>query len=159
MKWLTLAAEQGFAPSQSGLGYMYEKGLGVEQNYFEAVKWYTLAADQGLARGQYNLGYMYENGLGILKDKKVALELYKKAAEQGHANSHLNIGMMYLRGDKIIGAKNNIIAFMRFSIAAPLGSKEALNNMSYLFTVMTPSQIQESQKLARECVKQNYKGC
>ena len=31
------------------LGFMYEKGQGVEQDFKEAVKWYQKAADQGFA--------------------------------------------------------------------------------------------------------------
>ncbi len=35
---------------------MFEKGLGVAQDYAEAVRLYRLAADQGLASAQFNLG-------------------------------------------------------------------------------------------------------
>ena len=52
-------AEQGVAVVQSLLGWMYEKGQGVPQDYKTAVKWYRLAAEQGDADAQYNLGLMY----------------------------------------------------------------------------------------------------
>lgn len=42
-----LAAEQGYVSAQYNLGYMYDKGYGVEQDYREAEKWYRLAAEQG----------------------------------------------------------------------------------------------------------------
>ena len=42
-------AKQGHARAQTNLGWMYDKGLGVPQNYETAVKWYTLAAEQGYA--------------------------------------------------------------------------------------------------------------
>ena len=38
-------------------------GLGVLQDYKEAVRFYRLAADQGDAQAQSNLGWMYEKGL------------------------------------------------------------------------------------------------
>ena len=41
-------AEQGNSSAQIYLGEMYDKGLGVIQNYEEAVKWYRLAAEQGV---------------------------------------------------------------------------------------------------------------
>ncbi|MDP7056148.1 MAG: sel1 repeat family protein, partial [Alphaproteobacteria bacterium] len=44
-EWKPLA-EQGNARAQNNLGVMYEKGLGVLQDYKTAVKWYTLAAEQ-----------------------------------------------------------------------------------------------------------------
>ncbi len=37
-------------PAQNNLGYMYDKGQGVPQNYIQAYKWITLAAAQGYAR-------------------------------------------------------------------------------------------------------------
>lgn len=36
-------ADQGDADAQNQLGIMYEKGIGVAQNYTEAWKWYTIA--------------------------------------------------------------------------------------------------------------------
>ncbi len=45
-------AEQGLAEAQNNLGTMYAKGLGVPQDYAEAVKWYRKAAEQGNASGR-----------------------------------------------------------------------------------------------------------
>ena len=59
VKWYRLAAEQGNARAQYNLGYAYDNGEGVEQDYVEAVKWFRLAAEQGNADAQYNLGYAY----------------------------------------------------------------------------------------------------
>jgi uncharacterized protein len=42
-------ANQGNAYGQFNLGGMYAAGLGVEQDYSEALKWRRLAADQGHA--------------------------------------------------------------------------------------------------------------
>ena len=39
-----LLAEQGLAGAQYNLGLMYANGIGVPQNYAEAVSWYRLAA-------------------------------------------------------------------------------------------------------------------
>ena len=44
---------------------MYARGLGVPQDYAEAVRWYRLAADQGHASAQVGLGSMYINGEGV----------------------------------------------------------------------------------------------
>ena len=40
-------AEQGDAPTQSNLGYMYANGQGVTKDDKEAARWYRLAAEQG----------------------------------------------------------------------------------------------------------------
>jgi uncharacterized protein len=50
-----LAANQGYALAQYGLGFMYTNGQGVPQDYVEAVKWYRLAAEQGHAVAQGSL--------------------------------------------------------------------------------------------------------
>ncbi len=53
-------AEQGDAVVQISLGWMYEKGQGVEQDYTKAVSWYRKAAEQGYAEAQFNLGLIYD---------------------------------------------------------------------------------------------------
>ena len=60
---------------------MYEYGLGVPQDYVEAVKWYTLGADQGYAKAQYNLGLMYANGRGVPPDFVLAHQWLNLAIE------------------------------------------------------------------------------
>jgi TPR repeat protein len=84
----TLAtAEQGDATAQNNLGYMYEYGYGVAQDYYEAVKWYRLSAEQGNATGQCSLGYMYEYGYGVAQDYTQAMRWYRQAADQGHTDA------------------------------------------------------------------------
>ena len=52
-------AARGDVGVQKALGGIYMLGLGVAQDYTEAVKWYRLAADQGDASAQYKLGFTY----------------------------------------------------------------------------------------------------
>jgi TPR repeat protein len=40
-------AEKGNSSAQFSLGFMYEKGQGVPQDYVQAYMWYNLAATQG----------------------------------------------------------------------------------------------------------------
>ncbi|MGV7213998.1 tetratricopeptide repeat protein [Bradyrhizobium sp. UFLA05-112] len=58
-------AERGHAAAQSYLGYMFETGRGVPQNYAEAAMWYRRAAEQGDSLAQYSLGLLYDRGLGV----------------------------------------------------------------------------------------------
>ena len=39
MKWYRTAADQGHAQAQRNLGYMYQNGQGVTQDYSAAMKW------------------------------------------------------------------------------------------------------------------------
>jgi len=54
--WRPLA-EEGDAQAQFNLGKMCHDGLGVAQDYKEAVKWYRLSAEQGLAPAQNSIGF------------------------------------------------------------------------------------------------------
>jgi TPR repeat protein len=87
VKWWLLAAEQGHADAQYGLGLCYKYGSGVDKDLSEAVKWWLLAAEQGYADAQYGLGWCYENGSGVDKDLSEAFKWYSKAAKQGHAGA------------------------------------------------------------------------
>ncbi len=61
---------------------MYASGLGITQNYKEAVKWYTKAAEQGASEAQYNLGAMYAKGQGVPQNYEEAYIWLSLAAAQ-----------------------------------------------------------------------------
>jgi uncharacterized protein len=68
------AAALGDANAQLRLGFMYEYGRGIPQDYLLAAYWYRRAAEQGNPRGQHLLGLMYDRGLGVPNDY---VEAYK----------------------------------------------------------------------------------
>lgn len=68
LKWFRAAADQGLDQAQVAVGYYYEKGVVVPQDFGMAAKWYRLAADQGLAVAQSNLGNFYVRGNGVPQD-------------------------------------------------------------------------------------------
>src|SRR4051812_8836960 len=47
-------AERGNPSAQAYLGFMFETGRGVPQNYTEAAMWYRRAAEQGDSLAQYS---------------------------------------------------------------------------------------------------------
>jgi TPR repeat protein len=61
-------AERGVAPAQTWLGFMFQTGRGVPQNYTEAAMWYRRAAEQGDGLAQYSLGLLYDKGQGVPRD-------------------------------------------------------------------------------------------
>ncbi len=83
-------AESGDAEAQNNLGVMYKKGLGVSEDYAEAVKWYRLAADQKYGDAQGNLGVMYHDGRGVPQDYGEAFAWFSVAAAFGDANAAKN---------------------------------------------------------------------
>ena len=65
---------------------------------------------------------------------------------------------MYGLGTGVL--QDYVRAHMWFNIAAISGkSKNASKNRDTVAKRMTPAQIAEAQKLARECVAKKYKGC
>jgi TPR repeat protein len=61
-------AKRGDPAAQSYLGFMFETGRGVPQNYTEAAIWYRRAAEQGDSLAQYSLGLLYDKGQGVPRD-------------------------------------------------------------------------------------------
>ena len=69
-------AENGDADIQFTLGWIYQNGKGVVQNFKEAAKWFTLAAEKGHPNAQFTLAIMYREGQGVSQDYKEALKWY-----------------------------------------------------------------------------------
>lgn len=61
-------AERGDPVAQGYLGFLFETGRGVPQNYTQAAFWYRRAAEQGNSTAQYALGLLYDRGQGVPKD-------------------------------------------------------------------------------------------
>jgi TPR repeat protein len=81
-----MAADQGDSTSQYMLGYLYDAGQGVPQDYVQAAQWYLKAANQGNSDAQFNLAVDYHNGQGVARDDVQAykwLEIAKDSAPQG----------------------------------------------------------------------------
>jgi hypothetical protein len=127
---------------------MYRDGLGVPQDHGRAREWFLKAADQGLAEAQYNLGVIYHHGQGVPQDYGTAIEWFRKAADQGLANAQLSLGAMYAFGQGV--SQDYVHAHMWFSLAAAQGVSDAINHRDIVAAKMTPDQIAEAQKLARE---------
>ena len=137
----------------------FNKGLTAAQSgdFATALKEWKPLAGQGDADAQTNLGLMYQNGWGVPQDDKEAVYWYKLAAEQGDAKAQYNLGVMYALGEGVI--KDYVYAHMWGNIASMNGNDKGETLRGYVAEKMPSSQIEEAQRLARECIKKNYKGC
>ena len=141
-------ADHGDAISQTSLGYMYDAGKGVPRDYVKAVKWYRLAAEQGEIMAQNNLGRMYELGHGVPQDYAEAVKWYRLAAERGFGQAQSDLGRMYAFGYGV--AQDYVQAHMWFNLAAAEKEVDAVHYRDVVAAKMTPDQIAEAQRLARE---------
>jgi len=146
-EWQPLA-EQGEADAQVNLGLLYDFGKGVPQDYGQARDWYLKAADQGFADAQFNLGLLYDFGKGVPQDYGQARDWYLKAAEQGHALAQANLGVMYWMGPGVL--QDYVQAHMWAYLAAAQNQEIGTALRAALANDMTPEQIAEAQRLARE---------
>ena len=67
------------------------------------------------------------------------------------------MGGIYGNGQGVL--QDNVRAYMWWNIAASSGDEMGVKNRGIVAKQMTPAQIAEAQKLARECVRKKYKGC
>ncbi|MBR0098779.1 MAG: SEL1-like repeat protein [Treponema sp.] len=107
----------------NNLGYCYEKGFGVTQNYAKAEELYRKSANLGLVTAQNNLGDLYYFGKGVSQDFSEAKKWYLKAAEQGYAYGQYNVGWLFEHGHGV--NKNINTALSYYQMAANQGHEEA----------------------------------
>lgn len=153
-KWYNKAAVQGDATSQLILAIMYKEGKGVPVNSKMAVEWFRKAAEQGLAQAQYKLGYIYEiefrymRTSGVDQDYTQAVRWYRKAADQGDAKAQEALGSLYYRGKGV--PTDFIQSYAWHLLAAAQGNKSASGYRTLIENKLTPEQVVEGQKMARQ---------
>jgi TPR repeat protein len=155
MRLIRPLAEQGNTAAGYNLGTMYYNGEGTRRDYAEALKWYRMAAEHGDVESARRAGFMYANGQGVPRDEAAALRWYRIAADRGDAEAQNNLGVIYSDGNGV--PANLVEATKWFKVAAgrfPASEKEkrdkAMKNSDLLAKKMTPTQVAEADKLARE---------
>ena len=103
---------------------------------------------------------MYQKGKGVPQDDKTALKWLKLSAKQGLVHAQYYLGTMYIEGSRTLGIPSDAPrAYLWWNIAALQGNKMAKRDLLAWKKFMSPTQIETAQRLARECMKKNYKGC
>jgi uncharacterized protein len=112
-KWFLKSADQGNANAQCDLRWMFSNGIGMKQDYDEALKFYQLAILGGCERAKSNLlilgnrnisqaqcllRELYLEGKGFVKDEKKVVEWIGKAAQQHDDGAIENLHMMAEQG-------------------------------------------------------------
>jgi len=171
-------AGEGDMHAQCELGEAYYEGHGVPRDYVEALVWFRKAADQVHLYANMYLSHMYERGEGVPSDRSEAVRYYfraadialassqsddlngwdpdwileaeRQAAEHGHADAQYVVGLMYRDGGPRGYTKDYIQAHMWFSLAGANGDSLAVQQRDLVARKMTPGQIAEAQRLARE---------
>jgi uncharacterized protein len=117
-------------------------------NYATALELIRPLAEDGNVAAQFNLGVMYQLSHGVPQDNEAAVSWYRKAAEQGLAEAQYNLGVMYANGEGV--PQDYAAAQMWFNLAAGSRNRNAMKARDIVAAQLTPAQIAEAQKLARE---------
>ena len=113
------AAERGDARAQAYLGFMYQYGRGVAQNYALAIYWYRRSAEQGNPSAQHLLGLMFDKGMGVAAN---------------HVAAHVWLG---LAASRTKGAEHEDNVRLRDAVAAKM-SLGQLYDAQYLAQTWAP---------------------
>jgi TPR repeat protein len=90
---------------------------------------------------------MYYNGQGVQQDYSEAAKWTRKAAEQGYAPAQAHLGVLYWNGQGV--QQDVVLAYMWLSLAAA-NEPDAVRERDLAASQMTPDEIAEAQRLARE---------
>ena len=133
----------------------FDEGLAAYEagDYATALLEFRPLAEQGNAAAQYNLGLMYFMGQGIPQDYKEAVKWFRKAAEQDYVRAQFNLGSMY--GNGLGVTQDYVQAHKWFNIAGANGNEQGTKIRDIIAQLMTPAQIAEAQKLAREWMEKH----
>jgi uncharacterized protein len=128
----------------------YQAGMDAYNHgdFATALREWRPLAEQGDAKAQFSFGLLYENGDGVPRDYAKARQWYEKAAAQGDAKAQLYLGLQSSFGQGV--PMDLVEAYMWYSLAAGNGNAHAPGYRNDLSRQMTPAQIAEAQKRARE---------
>ena len=128
----------------------YDRG-----DYKTAYRLNKSLAERGSPVAQSNLGLMYYHSRGVSQDYAEAMKWFRKAADQGDADSQYSLGLMYAIGKGV--PQDYVLAYMWLNLASTRDSAwekekrdKAEENRKNLASKLTPAQIADAQKLARE---------
>jgi|SRR5580704_1633848 TPR repeat protein len=97
---------------------------------------------------EFLFGNQDANGNGVPLDYSEAMIWFRRAAGQGHPVANLYFGVMYAEGRGV--PRDYVRAHMWFSLSAALGEQRAVKTLEMDERRMTPTQISEAQKFARD---------
>jgi uncharacterized protein len=139
---VSFAGSAAAGPFEDGAA-AYKKG-----DYATTLELIRSLAEEGNVAAQFNLGVMYQLSHGVPQDNEAAVNWYRKAAEQGLAEAQYNLGVMYANGEGV--PQDYTAAQMWFNLAAGSRNRNAVKARDIVAAQLTPAQIAEAQKLARE---------
>lgn len=122
---LKVLADTNHAKSITLMGYLYEKGVGVEQDLNKAAQCYTKAAAQGLPQAESRMGHLLLNAQIKLQTQTKSAEYWiRKAAKHNVSEAQATLGKLYYEGNHLPIKNSRAVRWLRK--AADRGEEDAL---------------------------------
>ena len=106
---------------------------------------------------QRDLAASFVNGRGVPQDYTEEVKWLSLAAAQGDTPAQRLLGLMYNKGEGV--PQDYVRAHMWLNLVAMKGDAEDVKIRDIIAKQLTPQQMGEAQKLARECPARDFKGC
>ena len=142
---------------QFQVGVKYYWGLGVPQDFTQAIKFFHLAASNGHSSAQTFLGHCYYWGNGVPQDYGESVEWFQKAADQDNGAAQLNLGTCYELGKGV--REDSVKAVKLYTLVAHRGWLVAQTRLgfAYLYGRGTPKDAIEAYKWLKLAAEQRNK--
>jgi TPR repeat protein len=146
MRYFQKGAEGGDTRAQTNVGFLFDHGLGVKQDYVTAATWYRRAAEAGNALAQNNLADLILRGEGIAQSDSEAFQLFEKAAVQGNTGARIKLGYLYANGR---GTQKDLQLAYEWILAASLaGDQRGQYLIKPLESALSAAQLRTAQDRA-----------
>lgn len=99
--WYVKSAKAGDIDAICAVGWAYQLGRGVGQDFEKAVEWFKKGADKGDAVCMNNLARLIEDGKGAKQNYAQAFELFENASKNGCDRSFYHLGRFYENGSEV----------------------------------------------------------
>lgn len=151
-KYYELAVSKGAYEGSYNLGYIYEKGLGVEVDLEKAIVHYRESLSSETAKDSYyRLARIYLYGEGKLSNPIVGYSYLVKAADLGLVEAQYKLGLLSFYGSEFVKVDIEK-AISYFNMASDAGYKLATLKLVDIYT-QGASGIKPSSKIVRELEK------
>ncbi|MET1411520.1 tetratricopeptide repeat protein [Roseibium sp. HPY-6] len=111
------AADLGSGISLNNLGWMFENGLYVGQDYAQAASLYRASINAGDTGALVALGLLYRNGTGVIQDFQEANRLFQEAIGRGSSGGKANAAWMLLNGLGVEPNRSEGMALLEESVS------------------------------------------
>jgi hypothetical protein len=143
---LEAAAKNGDVEALNKLGFAYQHGIDVKEDWAKSSELYQQAVDKGDADAMNNLAFMLIKGEDG-NDSARALKLFTDAADRGNAHAVANLGWMYLHGIGVPKSPEKALEYFRKAAAKGIPAARLNLGMMYEKGICVSRDLAKSDKL------------